>query len=252
MTTKSIWLIDLDGTVFDFNGQFVKKWNEWMKIAVEQLYGSVRTVPRPTFISNNWQKKGFGRQDDMLNAALIKDPVPTKFHMHDAWPDKMEERDSKWLMSQPGFFHYMDLLPGAKEALTSILASGTIEPFLCTAPVISSPICWTEKVLAVREKLGQEWVDRLIITHDKTLVNGDILIDDKPKIRGVNEEDTPWIHVIFDAPYNRDLLEWGSSSHRRQHPSHFQPLCLYGTQAPPRITWNNWVALLSPPITSRR
>jgi len=249
MTTKSIWLIDLDGTVFDFNGRFVKLWNEWVTTATEQLYGEIRTVPKPVILKNSWQKKGFGRQDDILTAFLIKDPVPAKFHMHEAWPDKMTDEDSKWLMSQPRFFEDMDLLPGAKEALTSILASGTIEPFLCTAPVVSSPICWTEKVQAVKRKLGPHWVDRLIITHDKTLVNGDILIDDKPKIRGINEEDTPWVHVIFDAPYNRTPSEWGTCL--RQHAS-LAHLCPNQYPPVPRITWDNWVALLAPPITFRR
>ena len=32
--------------------------------------------------------------------------------------------------------------------------------------------------------LGQEWARKVILTADKTLVSGAVLIDDKPKITG--------------------------------------------------------------------
>jgi len=38
---------------------------------------------------------------------------------------------------------------------------------------------------------------------DKTLIIGDILIDDKPEIKGIS---TPnWEHIIFDQPYNKNI-----------------------------------------------
>ena len=37
----------------------------------------------------------------------------------------------------------------------------------------------------VEEHLGRDWTLRLILTRDKTVVNGHILIDDKPKITGM-------------------------------------------------------------------
>lgn len=40
----------------------------------------------------------------------------------------------------------------------------------------------------------------MIMTHDKTLVQGLVLVDDKPVITGAL---TPtWRHIIFDASYN--------------------------------------------------
>ncbi|MCT7149596.1 hypothetical protein M1196_23400, partial [Salmonella enterica subsp. enterica serovar Oranienburg] len=62
----------------------------------------------------------------------------------------------------------------------------------------------------------------MIITTDKTLVRGDILIDDKPVISGELPEYSTgtnharsWEHVIFDQSYNRHItnrrriLDWG-------------------------------------------
>jgi len=51
--------------------------------------------------------------------------------------------------------------------------------------------------------MGEDFLRRLIITRDKTLVKGAVLIDDKPHVTGaVTAPD--WTHLLFDQPYNRD------------------------------------------------
>ena len=42
---------------------------------------------------------------------------------------------------------------------------------------------------------------------DKTLVRGDVLIDDKPHVTGSNAP--TWQHLLYDAPYNRDIERRG-------------------------------------------
>jgi 5'-nucleotidase len=43
----------------------------------------------------------------------------------------------------------------------------------------------------------------MIVTRDKTLVYGDVLVDDNPAIVGAH---TPaWTHVVYDQPYNRTI-----------------------------------------------
>jgi 5'-nucleotidase len=37
--------------------------------------------------------------------------------------------------------------------------------------------------------------------RDKTIVNGDVLIDDKPRIEG-SQNPPSWKHVLFHQPYN--------------------------------------------------
>ena len=36
----------------------------------------------------------------------------------------------------------------------------------------------------VEHHLGWKWINKLIVTKDKTVVSGDLLIDDKPIIKG--------------------------------------------------------------------
>ena len=37
----------------------------------------------------------------------------------------------------------------------------------------------------VENHLGKDWINRLILTRDKTMINGDVLIDDKINITGI-------------------------------------------------------------------
>ncbi|HEX9597652.1 MAG TPA: hypothetical protein VF982_12285, partial [Anaerolineales bacterium] len=51
--------------------------------------------------------------------------------------------------------------------------------------------------------LGRDWISQLILSTDKTLVQGDILIDDRPEIKGAVKP--VWEHVLYDQPYNRKV-----------------------------------------------
>jgi 5'-nucleotidase len=112
------------------------------------------------------------------------------------------QADIAKMMDTPGFYRELKPIDGAVEALHQIRAAG-YETFICTAPYVTNETCASEKMAWVREHLGSEWVDKMVITSDKTLVRGDVLIDDKPDIKGAMAP--VWKHVVFDAPYNRHV-----------------------------------------------
>ncbi|KAG2460769.1 NT5C protein, partial [Polypterus senegalus] len=56
----------------------------------------------------------------------------------------------------------------------------------------------------VEKHLGPEFVERLILTRDKTVVWGDLLIDDKDRITGV-EPNPSWEHIVFTCCHNTHL-----------------------------------------------
>uniref|UniRef100_A0A8C2FCC3 5',3'-nucleotidase, mitochondrial n=1 Tax=Cyprinus carpio TaxID=7962 RepID=A0A8C2FCC3_CYPCA len=56
----------------------------------------------------------------------------------------------------------------------------------------------------IEKHLGPEFLEKIILTKDKTIVTGDILIDDKPEILGV-EPSPSWEHVLFTACHNKHL-----------------------------------------------
>jgi len=106
------------------------------------------------------------------------------------------------LWHSPGFFAGLLPIPEAVETLHEWLRKGH-KVFLCTAPLMNSETCAQEKISWVRQHVGPEFVRRTIITSDKTLVNGDILLDDKPSIHGVALPS--WKHLIYAARPNRNL-----------------------------------------------
>lgn len=105
------------------------------------------------------------------------------------------------VMDEPGF--YAELLPirGAIDAVLEMNGAGH-EVFICTTPWLSNPTCVQDKLDWVREWMGAEWAERVIVTSDKTTVDADILIDDRPDIP--NAARASWQQVLFDQPYNQE------------------------------------------------
>ena len=157
-------LVDMDGVIADFDGEFLKRWRE--------------RHPEKFFVPF-----------DRRRSFYVLDEDPPELH-----PLVMD------ILTEPGFFRTMMPIAGAKEALLHMDTLGP-EIFLCTSPFSPYQNCVLEKFQWVENFLGTKWVDRIILTKHKTLVRGDILIDDKPRITGV---DVPsWEHILYDRPYNR-------------------------------------------------
>jgi 5'-nucleotidase len=171
----------MDGVLADFDGSFL---NYWRELHPEKFF--IPLEERSTFF------------------------------VKDEYPDELKPLMSEIIWG-PGFFRDMPPIAGGKEALTEMDKMG-FEVFICTSPLSTYQNCVLEKFEWVEKHLGSRWVNRIILTKDKTLVKADYLIDDKPEITGV--EDTPsWEHILYDRPYNREVNK-------------------------KRLTWENWKAVL--------
>lgn len=105
---------------------------------------------------------------------------------------------------EEGFFIALEPLNGAVESIEKIARKGH-EIFICTSPSSRNMFSAKEKIEWVKKHLGIEWVTKLILTHDKTLIWGDYLIDDKEVIEG---NITPyWEHLLFNQPWNKLVKE---------------------------------------------
>ena len=174
-------LIDMDGVLTDFDGEFLKRWRE--------------------------------RYPDKFYVPMEERQT---FYVKDQYPDELKPLVTE-IVLEPGFFRDMMLMDGAREALFEIDKLG-LELFICTSPLFAYKNCVLEKFEWVDRVLGSEWVKRIILTGDKTLVKADYLIDDNPAIKGV-ESVPDWEQIIYDRPYNRDMNK-------------------------KRITWQTWRAVL--------
>lgn len=78
------------------------------------------------------------------------------------------------------------------------------ETFIRTGPHISAPTCLLRKHELVQRVLGPEWVKKLIITTDKSLVRGCLLIEDRPDpLQGL--KDPSWMQVVYPQTYNESV-----------------------------------------------
>jgi 5'-nucleotidase len=174
-------LIDMDDVISDFDGEFYTRWN--------------KIHPEKKIVSPEERK-----------CFYIKDELPEDF-----------TKLIREINTASGFIRSLSEIPGSIQAVKEIAGMGN-EVFICTSPLNAYKNCVEEKYAWIEEHLGFEWTLKLILTKDKTLVRGDLLIDDKPEITGVAEP--TWEHIIFDKPYNRHV-----NNHKR-------------------INWGNWKEIL--------
>ena len=92
----------------------------------------------------------------------------------------------------PGIFRNLNPIIGAIEAVKILLDSNQYEVyFLSTAPW-NNPSACTDKRLWLEDQFGDSVNRRLILTHRKDLLKGDILIDDRPN-NGAKDFEGTWI-----------------------------------------------------------
>lgn len=101
----------------------------------------------------------------------------------------------------PGVYLWLDVTPGARKAIEDLKRwddQGLIRVFVATKTPSNSPYAYTEKVLWYRKQFP--WLeDRVILTHDKSILGGrnDILVDDRP--HKANAEKFKGTFILFDV-----------------------------------------------------
>ena len=175
-------LLDLDGVLADFERGFILAW--------QRAYPGLATVAF----------------EDRIN-----------FHLAEDYPEAQRPL-AQALMTAPGFISGLPPVPGAIEGYRALIATG-LDVHICTSPLRVHTHCVGEKFEWVGRHLGTAAAERMIMTRDKTLVRGDLLIDDRPALRGTMAPG--WRHILFDAPYNRIVTD------------------------KPRMDWSNWRSVLA-------
>ncbi|XP_048763996.2 5'(3')-deoxyribonucleotidase, mitochondrial-like isoform X2 [Ostrea edulis] len=168
---KLLVLVDLDGVMADFEGHFLTKWK--LKYPDESF---IALEDRRTFyLADQYETLKEGLK------PMVKSVYETK-----------------------GFFKDLPPIAGACDAVKEMNEMEGVEVFICSSPLFFYKYSAKEKFEWVEHYLGKDWINRTILTRDKTIVSGHILIDDNVKIKGA--VDTPsWEHVVFTAYYNKHM-----------------------------------------------
>jgi 5'(3')-deoxyribonucleotidase len=86
--------------------------------------------------------------------------------------------------SQYGFYANLAPITEAIESVNILINSEKFDPYILTAPSTRNPFSYTEKRVWVERYFGIEFTEKLIISPNKGLLKGDILIDDLISGRG--------------------------------------------------------------------
>lgn len=169
-----IVLVDMDNTLVDFDVGLLKIW--------QKLY------PHEFFVPLEER---------------------TAFHPHNDYPKHLQSKVQN-ICHEEGFIHDLPPTPGGIEAVHELLNKGHDVRF-CTSHLLTYDHCVLEKYQWIERNFDASYVDRIILTRDKTLIRGDILIDDKPEITGIKKP--IWEHILYDRPFNRGItnkrrLDW--------------------------------------------
>lgn len=126
--------------------------------------------------------------------------------------DPGHRRAARAMVDTEPWFRDLPPVPGALAGINELLAHPDVDDvFICTKPLSVNKTCHSDKAAWVERHLGAEWLERLIITPDKSQVRGEILLDDAPKPHWFTRAE--WLPVIYPMPWNGpDSLY--SSKHR--------------------------------------
>lgn len=102
-----------------------------------------------------------------------------------AFNSALEETPSiAFPQSQYGFYANLTPITGAIESVKKLIHSKLFDPYILTAPSTRNPFSYTEKRVWIEKYFGFEFTEKLIISPNKGLLKGDILIDDLISGRG--------------------------------------------------------------------
>lgn len=129
-------------------------------------------------------------------------------------PNGRERHLARKMVDSPGWFSELPVTPGAVDGLRELAEYA--EVWICSKPLEANPTCRDEKAAWLARHFGKEWAARLILAPDKSLVHGDILLDDAIKPEWL--ERATWTPVVFPTPWNDGELPtagrwtWGNYS----------------------------------------
>jgi 5'-nucleotidase len=106
-------------------------------------------------------------------------------------PFKTGEFKLKYPQSKVGFFLELEPLEGAIEGMNTLMTKYDV--WILTRPSIKNTNCYTEKAEWIKKYFGENFLEKLILCPNKSLVKGDYLIDDDHR-HGQTEFEGEHIH----------------------------------------------------------
>lgn len=169
--SKPVVLVDMDGVLASFDGWLFDRSHMFPSLDV-----TYETRDR-YFLTDNVNRKDAALMRKMVNESRI--------------------------------FRELDPLPGAVAGLWALAEEADV--WICTRPLEANINCRDDKAYWLRKHFGPEFEKRMILTSDKSLVRGRVLLDDYPKRAEIDR--ATWQPIVFDQPFNGTFSEFCALPH---------------------------------------
>lgn len=166
---KPIVLVDMDGPLADFDRQF---------------YDLCATNGWPLHSTFETQCHRFAT-DCMLDQD----------HARAA---RIEVNSTRWFLDLP-------VVEGAVDGLNELAERADV--WICTKPLEANVTCRDDKAAWLARHFGDRWLQRLILAPNKSMVRGNVLLDDAPKLDWLGA--AAWRAVIYPTVWNGGGSAWG-------------------------------------------
>ena len=113
----------------------------------------------------------------------------------DSGTEEVSDRVDEFCISNPTIFEYLEPIEGAIDRIKYLF--GVFDVYFCSTPMYRVPESYKSKRIWLEKHFGELASRRLILTHRKDLIKGDILIDDR-KVNGAANFNGLFIHFGSD------------------------------------------------------
>lgn len=168
---QPILLLDLDGPLADFDSAYYRLCVD-MNVGVSPFtFGTDRA----------------GQQHRFMDDDLLPEHADIG----------IEARNN--YVNRPGWFIGLPpTLPDIGNRVNELAES--FDVYICTKPLHKNPTCMDEKAAWLEHHIGDGWGKRMISTYDKSIVRGDVLLDDA--INDAEAVRASWTPVVYPTPFN--------------------------------------------------
>lgn len=174
-------LIDMDGVIADFE---------------KSLTDTYKTENPDLQVLGDEHRRGLGIAEQYAHHFSI-----------------IEQNKLRDIMTRKNFFKNLPAIPKAVEQVHKLLENTQdYDCFICTSPLVHNPHCTSEKLEWIKKHFGEAFGKKVIITNDKTVVNGDFLVDDKEEITGAQVPN--FTHILVRATHNQHVSGLGENEPR--------------------------------------
>lgn len=108
------------------------------------------------------------------------------------------------VMNHPELYRRIKGDPKVKAAFKATEEAGHTNRF-ASSPWTGNKTCMQDKEDFIAAEFGEDVRKHLVLTHDKTILRADVLVDDKPELKGLFQDDLAFMHVIPTQPYNKHV-----------------------------------------------